>query len=311
MNIEQLKYIVALDTYRHYVKAAEYCCVTQPTLSMQVQKLEEELSIVIFDRKKTPLIPTKAGIRIIDHARQVLREIEQLKASVKDEQQNIAGEFRLGIIPTLAQYLIPMFLMDFVQHHPDSRLLIEELQTDHIIHQIRHGQLDIGILVTPLEEPDIRETPLFNEPFLAYLSDNHPLLAKAEIHSSDLQEGNLWILNQGHCFRTQVLNICNRKDLSCLQSGFSYESGSIETLKRMVDRHFGFTLVPELSILDSLPHHPKIRRFVSPEPIREISIITHRSFSKSALVEVLRQEILRQVPVRLHHPDTHKRIRWR
>ncbi len=311
MNIQQLEYVVALDTHRHFVTAATHCHVTQPTLSMQVQNLEKELNVVLFDRKRSPLEPTPAGRRVIAQARQILHEIQVLKDSVKEERSRLVGEFRLGIIPTLAQYLVPLFLVDFVSKHPQTNLLIEELPTDQIVHRLKQGQLELGILVTPLEDDAIREVPVFNEPFLVYASPSHALFSKTEVHPQELDEGDVWLLNQGHCFRNQVLNLCNGHEQSCSRRGFAYESGSIETLKRMVDRHYGYTLVPELSVLDQIGVNPVVKRFADPEPVREVSLAVHRSFPKEALLQALRTEILASIPERMRISDGKKRIHWR
>jgi len=311
VNIQQLEYVVALDTYRHFVTAASHCHVTQPALSMQVQNLEKELNLLLFDRKKTPLEPTPAGTKVVAQARQILREIQLLKDSVRDERSSLAGEFRLGIIPTLAQYLVPLFLLDFVRKHPQTNLLIEELQTEQILHRLRQGQLDMGLLVTPLEDDAIREIPIFNEPFLVYVSPHHALFGQEKVRPEELDQGDLWLLNQGHCFRNQVLNICNAKEQSCSRRGFAYESGSIETLKRMVDRHYGYTLVPELSVAEAVGVNSVVKRFADPEPVREVSLAAHRSFPKEALLQTLREEILAKIPERMRISDQKRKVRWR
>ncbi|CAA9283213.1 MAG: Hydrogen peroxide-inducible genes activator _ OxyR [uncultured Cytophagales bacterium] len=311
MNIQQLEYVVALDTHRHFVTAATHCHVTQPTLSMQVQNLEKELDVLLFDRKRSPLEPTPAGRKVIAQARQVLREIQVLRDSVKEEKARLTGEFRLGIIPTLAQYLVPLFLVDFVHKHPQTNLLIEELPTDQIVDRLKQSRLDLGILVTPLEDDAIREVPVFNEPFLAYVSRGHALFGKPEVRAEELEEADVWLLNQGHCFRSQVLHLCNGQEASCSRRGFAYESGSIETLKRMVDRHSGYTLVPELSVLDEIGTNPVVKRFAAPEPVREVSLVAHRSFPKEALLQALRAEILASIPERMRINGGQRRIRWR
>jgi LysR family hydrogen peroxide-inducible transcriptional activator len=182
---------------------------------------------------------------VIAQARQILREIQVLKDSVKEERSRLTGEFRLGIIPTLAQYLVPLFLVDFVTNTRRRTCSSRRLPTDQIVHRLKQGQLDLGILVTPLEDDAIREVPVFNEPFLVYVVASHALFGKTEVRAEELDEADVWLLNQGHCFRSQVLHLCNGHETSCSRRGFAYESGSIETLKRMVDRHYGYTLVPE------------------------------------------------------------------
>jgi LysR family hydrogen peroxide-inducible transcriptional activator len=310
MNIQQLEYVVALYTHRHYVTAATHCHVTQPTLSMQISSLEKELGVLLFDRKKSPLEPTPAGLKVVEHARQVLSGIQSLRDSVRDEKTTLSGEFRLGIIPTLAQYIVPLFLIEFVTKYPKTNLLIEELQTDQIVLRLRQGQLDLGLLVTPLEDETIREMPIFSEPFLVYVSREHPLYRQEKVRPGQLEDGDLWLLNQGHCFRSQVLSICNRHDQSCARRGFAYESGSIETLKKLVDLHYGYTLVPELSVAGEAGVNPMVKRFVDPEPVREVSLVAHHSFPKEALLHTLREEILEKIPARMRVAGPKKKVRW-
>lgn len=309
MTLQQLEYIVALDSYRHFVTAAEHCFVTQPTLSMQVHKLEEEIGTIIFDRKKQPLEPTKAGTQILLKARQILREVNQLKALVSDEKESIEGVFRLGIIPTVAPYLIPLFVGEFVREHPNTTLSIEEMKSSDIIDGLKNDTLDIGILATPLSEKQLREIPLYYEPFLLYVSEKHPLYKKKSIQAKDVNQEGLWILNQGHCFRSQVLNICKPKT-SSEKGGLKYESGSIETLKRLIDSDHGYTLVPELAI-EHDRDKKSVRRFEEPQPVREISIVTHNSFAKEVLIEELRKSILKKLPNSFKKNTRFYTVKWR
>jgi LysR family transcriptional regulator, hydrogen peroxide-inducible genes activator len=310
MTLQQLEYIVALDTYRHFVTAADKCFVTQPTLTMQVKKLEDEIGTIIFNRKKSPLEPTKAGEKIILKARQILREVNQLKELIQTEKEGLTGEFRLGIIPTLAPYLLPRFIFDFTNAHPETRLVIEEEQTSVIIHKLKNDLLDLGIVVTPVDEPAIREIPIFKEPFLLYVSPNHPLFRKTRVQPEDVKAEDIWLLNQGHCFRDQALQICGKSDRTDNRRGFWYESGSIETLKKMVEQNEGYTLVPELSVsMDA--ENPMVKRFTEPEPVREVSIVVHQSFSKDLLIDKLRDCILTKLPGRMTGQTSATRIKWR
>ncbi len=309
MTLQQLEYIVALDSYRHFVTAAEHCFVTQPTLSMQVHKLEEEIGTLIFDRKKQPLEPTKAGEQILLKARQILREVNQLKALVSDEKESIEGVFRLGIIPTIAPYLIPLFVGEFIKEHPNTSLNIEEMKSSDIIEGLKNDKLDIGILATPLSEKQLREVPLYYEPFLLYVSEHHPLYKKKIVQAKDVNQEGLWILNQGHCFRSQVLNICKPKAAS-EKGGLKYESGSIETLKRLIDSDNGYTLVPELAIAND-QDKKSVRRFEEPQPVREISIVTHNSFTKEVLIDELRKSILTKLPNTFKKNKRFYTVKWR
>lgn len=309
MTLQQLEYILALDTYRHFVTAADHCHVTQPTLTMQVQKLEEEIGTVLFNRKKQPLEPTKAGEQFLLKARQIMREVNQLKEMVSNDKQTLSGTFRLGVIPTVAPYLIPLFAGKFLAAHPQIQFEIEEMKSSDIIEGLKNDKLDIGLLATPLSENQLRETPLYYEPFLLYVSSAHPLYKKKNIQSKDVNEEGLWILNQGHCFRNQVLNICNYRSGQSY-NGLKYESGSIETLKRLIDHNSGYTLVPELSInFDT--EKKSIRRFEEPQPVREISIVTHNSFTKELFLDELRKSILSEIPNTFKKNKRFYTVKWR
>lgn len=309
MNIQQLEYLVALDTHRQFVLAAEKCHVTQPTLSMQLQKLEEELGVLLFDRTTKGVQPTAVGVKVVQQARQVLREVQQLREVVQVEKDELVGELRLGIIPTLAPYLVPLFLVELVERYPRLRVQVEELQSAQIIQQLKDNQLDIGLLVTPLDDRQLRELPILEEPFLGYISEDHALYQKATISPQDMGAPGLWLLQQGHCFRHQVLNICSPAPVDTTRP-FVYESGSIETLKQLVRHNHGYTLVPELSVLQEL-ENPMVKRFAAPEPVREISLVVHHGFVRLPLLATLRDIILRQVPKRLQAGKAGQKIRWR
>lgn len=299
MTLVQLEYIVALDTYRSFGIAAEKCFVTQPTMSMQVHKLEEELGIKLFDRTKQPISPTDIGIEVIEQARTILKESYKLKELINDQKKVISGELRIGIIPTMAPYLMPQIISAFMKKYPDVQLVIWEYMTDQIISELKNGLLDCGILSTPLEDKSLQESPLFYESFVAYLSKSSPLTSKKNLQASDIDLDDLWLLNEGHCMRNQILNICKRKKSNEVKA-FEYNTDSVETLKRMVEMNKGITLLPELSISDfSVKQLDRIRYFKSPQPTREISIVTHRNFLKRKLIMALEKEILDAIPKRM------------
>ena len=308
MTLQQLEYIVALDNFRHFVKAAEYCFVTQPTLTMQVQKLEEEMGMKIFDRSRKPLKPTLAGEQVLIKARQIVREVEQLKALVHDEVELMEGTFTLGVIPTLSPYLVPLFIAEFTRANPKTHLRIKEMQTADIIHHLKQGTIDLGLLVTPLEERVIREVPIFYEPFLLYLPEGHALQGEIKIIADDLDPQEVLVLEEGHCFREQALAVCSSRGEG-MPLGFEYQSGSIEALKALVDRGIGYTLVPELSVINDLGSS-QIRRFFE-EPVREVSIVVHNSFTKEALLERLRDKIQDAVPEDFTKKKKYVRVKWR
>lgn len=310
MTIQQLQYVVALDTHRHFVKAAESCFVAQPTLTLQVKKLENEISLVLFDRTSQPLKPTPMGELFILKARQILRDIDQLKALVNKERDQVKGTFRIGIIPTLSPYLLPLFVRDFLDNHKETQLKIEELQTDLIIEWLKAGKLDIGILATPLLETDIREIPLFYEPFMVFADDKHEFLKKAEkIDMNSLKPEGLWLLGQGHCFRKHTLEICQFENDS-QNRNLVMEGGTIETLKKMIKELSGYTLIPELSY-DKTKDMANVVRFKNPQPVREISIVVHKNFTKELILSELRKSIIKFSPDSFKKNTRFVTVKWR
>ncbi|SER93000.1 hydrogen peroxide-inducible genes activator [Pedobacter rhizosphaerae] len=296
MTLVQLEYIVAVDTYRSFVTAAEKCFVTQPTLSMQVQKLEELLSVKIFDRSRQPVSPTEIGAQIIAQARIILQESGKIKELISSQQQDVLGELRIGVIPTVAPYLLPEVISSMLEKYPELKLLIWEYTTEDIIHHLKTGVLDCGILATPLSDPNIAETPLYYENFVSYISKNSKLYKKKAVDAEDLNDENIWLLNEGHCMRNQVLNICRSTKNNRLQ-GLEYNTGSVETLVRMVDLNGGATLLPELAIAElNAKQLNKVRYFKPSEPVREISLVTHKNFIKKRMLNALQEEILAIIP---------------
>jgi len=296
MTLVQLEYVVAVDTYRSFVGAAEKCFVTQPTLSMQIQKLEEMLNVKLFDRSKQPVVPTEIGSQVIEQARVILQESHKIKEIINSQQQEIVGEIRIGIIPTVAPYLLPQVIAAMMEKYPDLNLKIWEYTTEDIIHHLKTGILDCGILATPLADPAMTEMPLYYENFVTYISKNSRLFKKKTIDADDLDDENIWLLNEGHCMRSQVLNICRSTKDSRLQ-GLTYNTGSVETLIRMVDRNDGATLLPELALAElSVKQLAKVRSFKSPEPVREISLVTHKNFIKKRMLNALKEQILAVIP---------------
>ncbi|WP_347158061.1 hydrogen peroxide-inducible genes activator [Pontibacter chitinilyticus] len=297
MTLIQLDYLLAVDTYRHFSTAAAHCFVTQPTLSMQLQKLEEELGVQLFDRSRVPVRPTEIGREIIEQARIVVTESRKIQEIVHSQKQELAGELRIGIIPTLAPYLMPLFITRFLEKHPQVRVVVQELLTDEIVQKLQHELLDVGLLVTPLEDKSIRELPLFYEAFVTYINPRHPLAGCPSIRPEQLDLDQLWVLNEGHCFRSQVLHICNSGGNAQQGGNFDYKSGSLETLKRLVETQHGLTLLPELSVL-GMPDEKRqlVREFSAPQPQREVSLVVHRTFLKKKLIEALQQEIVAALP---------------
>jgi LysR family hydrogen peroxide-inducible transcriptional activator len=300
MTFVQLEYVVAVDTYRHFATAAEHCFVTQPTLSMQVQKLEEELGVKLFDRSKQPVVPTEIGIEIIEQSRRILSEKNVINELVQTKKGILTGELRIGIIPTLAPYLLPLFVQNFYKKYPLIKLVVQELMTEYIVSRLREGRIDVGILVTPLQENGIKEHVLFYEELLAYVSRKNTAYKKTYVLAQDIDPEKLWLMEEGHCFRSQIVNLCELRRASEMGTHFEYEAGSIETLRRMVEINDGITILPELTTLDMTARQLQlIRHFKKPAPMREVSIVVHRDFVKKRLIEALKEEIIAAIPDKL------------
>jgi len=295
MTLTQLEYIVTLDTYRHFVLASEKCFVTQPTLSMQIQKLEEELGVKIFDRTKQPVIPTEIGALIVAQARIILREAKMVQQLINDQKDTMTGELRIGIIPTLAPYLLPPLFKHMREKYPQVNLNIKETITEEVIHELKNNRLDCGLVVTPLKDSSIKEDILFYEELFVYVSKRNSLYNKKYVLATEIEPDQLWLLEEGHCFRSQILNLCELRKSSDFH--FKYETGNIETLKRMVDKSDGLTILPELAVMEFTKTQMKfVKKLRGPCPAREVSLVTHRDHIKTKLIKILKEEILNIVP---------------
>ncbi|SDD20910.1 LysR family transcriptional regulator, hydrogen peroxide-inducible genes activator [Algoriphagus faecimaris] len=310
MTIQQLEYLIAVDKHRHFGQAAESCFVTQPTLSAQLSKLERELGVILFDRSKMPVIPTEIGVQIIAQAKRVVSESRGVMELVAQLKGDISGVIKLAIIPTLAPYLLHLFIRRFLEKYPNVKLEVQEMITEEIVRKLKNDELDLGIVVTPLGENGIVEKPMFYEKFYAYLSKDHPLLSQKEIKADQIKSEELWILQQGHCFRDQVINFCDQT--SSGHANFHYESGSLEGLRNMVNRYKGMTMLPELATHElSEEEKTRLRPFAGEPPIREVSIILNRSFLKQKLVELLYTEITATIPQEMTSKAHGKIVRFK
>lgn len=291
MTITQLTYVLAVAEHKNFTLAAEKCFVTQPTLSMQIQKVEEELGILIFDRSKKPIQLTDIGHKIVNQAKNIVNESTRIKDIVDQQKGYIGGEFRLGIIPTIMPTLLPMFLNNFIKKYPKVRLIIEELNTEEIIIRLKNGHLDAAIAATPLEEEKIKEVVLYYEPFVAYIPEGHSIAQKQEIEVGDLNVDELLLLQDGHCFRDGILNLCKRSDIN-ENSHFQIASGSFETLIKLADEGLGTTLLPYLHTLDlKEKDKSKLRQFKEPKPAREVSLIFPKTELKIHIIDAIRSTI--------------------
>lgn len=297
MTITQLEYVLAVAKEKHFGKAAESCHVTQPTLSMQLQKLEEELEVLIFDRSKNPIEVTDEGKLIVEQAKKIIGEHKKLYSIIDENKDEISGEFKLAVIPTLSSFIIPLFLKSFSEKYPKVNLIITESITEEIIEEVNSGEIDAGLLVTPLNEKNITERKLYFEPFYLFASRNHELYKLDQVSEDQLKLEDIWLLNKGNCFRDQVLNICRAVKENDIESNIRFESGSFETLKKLVLSGYGYTILPHMAVKE-LPEDQKdmVKEFAAPTPTREVSLIHSKDCVKHKILNALEEEILAIVP---------------
>jgi LysR family hydrogen peroxide-inducible transcriptional activator len=297
-SISQLEYIVAVDKYRHFGKAAEHCHVTQPTLSQQIQKLEEEIGFPIFDRIKKPVVPTAKGLKFLTQSKVLLHEHQRLLDISRFESNEVSGEFKLGVIPTIAPYLLPLFIESFSKNHPAIHLSIDELKTETIVARLREDQLDAAILATPLKEVGLRERPIFYEPFSLYVAKSHPLNSRKRIKEDDLSGKDMWLLQDGHCFRNQVVRWCSLKPGDGVFPNVQFEGGNIDTLRYLIRKSQGYTLVPQLFVetLSAGERNDFVREFEKPAPVRQVSLVYRRDQWKSDILAALEAAIVKSLP---------------
>lgn len=307
LTLTQLAYVVAVDTHRHFGQAAAACNITQPTLSMQIAKLERALGVTLFDRSRTPVVATEVGRAIAVQARVALREAARV-AEIGDSASGlIAGELRLGVIPTLSPYLLPSVLQEVARRHPLLELVIEERVTADLLDGVRRDTLDAGIVASPAGGGDLLETALFTEPFVAYVSAGHRLAGERRIRVADLSLDDLWLLSEGHCFRTQAVSLCGERSVRRARSplagticttGARFESGNLETLKRLVERGAGMTLLPALAAgeLESGRQRRLLRPFAPPVPSRDVRLVQRRVRHRQPKVDVVVAALLHVLP---------------
>ena len=295
MTLQQLEYILAVNQFRHFAKAAEYCRVTQPTLSAMIQKLEEELDTRIFDRSQQPVCPTPVGIHIIEQAQNILVQANRIKNIIEEEQHSLTGTFKLGILPTVAPYLLPRFFPQLMKKYPDLDIRVVEMKTNDIKKALQTGEIDAGIVASLAGMEELQQTPLFYEQFFAYVSREDALFNNEVIRTSDLNGEQLWLLDEGHCFRDQLVRFCQMK--SARASQLAYHLGSMETFMRMVESGKGVTFIPELAVLQLGDAQKElVRSFAIPCPTRQVVLLTNKNFIRHTLLEVLVKEIKLSVP---------------
>ena len=312
ITLTQLEYIVAIDEYRHFATAAEKCFVTQPTLSMQIKKLEDELGVIIFDRSRQPVVPTDLGAKLIEQARMTLSATQRIKEIIQEEQQEVEGTLKIGIIPTLAPYLLPVFIGPYIRKYPAVKVEVEELVSEEIIRRLKRDMLDVGLFVTLYHDEKIVERPVFYEEMLVYAHPDSELLKKKEVGHEDIVTSDIWMLGNGHCFRNQVVNLCEMSASQHKNLPFEFESNSLETLMRIVDVEGGFTLIPELALQYMSPEKKKqVRSIANTKPLREVSVIYSRHFTKQRLITLLCDEIKSVVPAHMLKRDRGMIVEWK
>lgn len=312
LNLQQLEYLVAVDNYKQFTVAAEKCFVTQPTLSMQIKKAEEQLDMVIFDRTKQPIVTTILGQKIVEQARIILREYNRLEEIVREESGRIEGELTVGIIPSLAPYLLPLFVGHFKRENPQVSISFKEMVSEDLMEALEKDLLDAAILVTPLHQKGIIEQPLFFEDILVYAHPDHPLHQIEVLTADQLTSVGLWLMDQGHCFRSQVINLCAVQDNMKAELPFHFESGTLDTVRKLVDMEGGYTLLPALAAEElAFDLHRHVKEFESPVPLREVSLVYSRSFYKKKLLDRLAQSVKESVPEQMLDRARGQIVEWR
>ena len=312
MTLTQLAYAVAVDTHGHFGQAAAACHVTQPTLSMQLRKLERGLNVVLFDRSRMPVVATDLGRLLLDQARVVLQEASRLPDLRDQRLGHVTGELRVGALPTLAPYLLPRFLQPLTDAHPGLRLVVEELPTAGILDRLRQETLDAGLIATREATPGTVARVLFEEPFVGYVHRDHPLAGRAALTHADLSLDDVWLLSEAHCLRAQTMQLCQERGAepggapSCARA-VRFESGNLETLKRLVERSGGLTLLPRLALGDDAPGSTAADRgaaalvipFAAPTPVRPITLVRRRAYLKRHLVDAFVASLMASLPADL------------
>lgn len=295
-SLTQLEYVLTVNRLGQFAKAAEACNVTQPTLSMQIQKLEEELGVVIFDRSKKPILLTEVGRKLVEQMQAVVHEARRIESLIQNEKKGAqAGELRLGVIPTIAPYLLPRLLPHLESKYPEIELIIKELRTSDIIDALENDEIDVGVLATPLHRPKILEVPLYYEAFSVLCRKNHEYAPMKKMKYAALKMDDVWLLEEGHCLRNQVLDICSNRKHKSTRRRYQFESGNLETLKNLVEQYGGYTLLPSLAT-DKLSPETRLVPFERPIPAREIGLVYRREHYRSELIEVLADAILDSIP---------------
>lgn len=294
MTIIQLEYLLAVANCGSFSKAAEHCFVTQPSLSMQIKNLEEELDVILLDRSKKPVIPTEVGRVVLEQAREAVRVYNSVRESVAEFKGQVAGRLRLGIIPTIAPYLLPKFIPDFVRTYPRVELEVSEMVTSQIVHAIERDRIDAAIVAGGTCPEGMTEQELFDDTFFAYVSPGHPLAERSNIRIEDIDARDLILLSEGHCLRDQIVELCQAQRAA--GTPYHFESGSLETVMRVVDSTNGLTIIPRMAAeCVAADHRSQVKTFARGAASRKIVIVVRRSYVKRSLIGALRECVLENV----------------
>lgn len=293
MTLQQLEYIIAVNKHRHFVAASKECNVTQPTLSQMIQKLEQELGVTIFDRTKQPVKPTPMGAKLIEQAEKTICEMRKINELVKTETENLSGPLKIGVIPTLAPYLVPGLIHQFKKNYREIQLTISEMPTESLIRALHKETIDLFIAATPLEVTDFYEIPLYYEKFVAYFAPSNQAKNIKTLSASNMPAENIWILSEGHCLRDQIFNFCKTN----IEYNQTFEAGSIDTLIKVVDKNGGYSVIPELH-QDFMTNEQQknIREINNPPAVREISIVIQKNFIKERMINAVANSVKAIIP---------------
>lgn len=307
MNIQQIQYVISVHELKSFGRAAEKCFVTQSTLSTMISRFEDEVGVTIFDRNTKPIKTTEEGEIVIEQLSIIRKELQNLDEVISELKGEVSGQLKVGVIPTVAPYLLPIFVDDFTKKHPSVKLIVSEISTQLIIDKLIMRELDLGILSTPIHHPNIVEYPIFNEPFMFY--DAKGQINKSVITPTDINYERLWLLDEGHCMRKQVQTICNLKKNHLNSNTLRYQTGTIDTLMRLVNKNNGSTLLPLLGTLEFNAEQKKnLHSFAEPVPVRQIGVVTHKFFVKRKVLDSLIKSILNYVAPHLNELNIKEKI---
>jgi LysR family hydrogen peroxide-inducible transcriptional activator len=297
ISLIQIQYLIALDEHRNFVKAAEASFITQPTLSMQLKKLEDELGVLVFDRSKQPIAPTELGRKIIDQAKQIFKETQYIEEILKDYKGEVSGTLTIGILPTISNALMPHLISQIAKRYHDLKLQVREMKTAEIIDALKENKLDVGIVSTPVKDEALVEEPVYNEKFRVYVNPSHPSYDKRVFSADDLLQDKLWLLSEGNCFRTQSINFCTLPEEKLHHIALDYESGSLQTLKKIVDKEGGLTILPEWEAAELDSDSLDNLRVLGEDGVgREVGIIYTKFYAKKSVIDKLKEMIADSLP---------------